>query len=386
MFRRLGQADSSKSSAIPKDVPCFDCGTVVWQHDSHLIFARQMGLGAIQYDPSFKSWVVLGHAEVSEALTSDGSFNKEYSRGFDRYMNSGDASERRHAKRCMKSSLTFDREGVAATAEDWMDGFLERSRTFDAVADFGVPLPRRFTSNLLGLDDSRVQRIVSRLSANRTDIGSSMEGVGNEISRILEEKRQEPRYGLISDILHADPAQGMTDDQMVVMVRHIWFAGTVTLSTALPASILWLSRRPDLADELRRHPEKVPNFFSEVLRLESPTQFVPRVCVEDLDFHGRRIKKGDLVRLCLASANRDPRVFPNPDSIDLERPAYRNLAMGYGDHFCLGALHARTIAETAIRRILNASSAIRVLTRENELEYEKSPIFRALKRLDVVLE
>jgi cytochrome P450 len=97
------------------------------------------------------------------------------------------------------------------------------------------------------------------------------------------------------------------------------------------------------------------------------------------------VPKGSLIRLCLATANRDPNVFPDPNTIDLSRPAYRNLAFGYGDHFCLGALHARTIGETAIRRILEGSSSIQALTPEYALEYEKSMTFRALKRLDVRL-
>ncbi len=179
------------------------------------------------------------------------------------------------------------------------------------------------------------------------------------LTEILEEIRAEPRGGFLSTFVHADPAERLSNHQIVTMVRHLWFAGPVTLSTALPAALFWLSRRPDLAHELRMHPDKIPNFYSEVLRLESPIQFVPRVCSKDLDLQGWRFKKGNLVRLCLASANRAPETFPDPDTIDLERPAYQNLAFGYGDHFCLGAQHARTTSETAIRRILNASSAIK---------------------------
>lgn len=78
-------------------------------------------------------------------------------------------------------------------------------------------------------------------------------------------------------------------------------------------------------------------------------------------------------------------MFKEPDSIDLDRQAYRNLAFGYGDHFCLGALHARTIAETALRRVLNASSNIMVITPEHQIVYDKSLIFRSISRLYVEL-
>ncbi len=63
---------------------------------------------------------MLGHSDVKDALTSHESYNKDYSRGFDRNLNSGDASERRTAKRCTRSALVFDRSRVAALADERM--------------------------------------------------------------------------------------------------------------------------------------------------------------------------------------------------------------------------------------------------------------------------
>lgn len=370
---------------LPAGLPLFDCSTVVWQPDSHLIYAAHREAGPIHYDPSFKAYVIVRHADVTEALKDVESLDNSYTRGFDPYLNSVVPSERKSAKRCMRLALEFDEEKVAALVDDWMDGFFNGPRIFDSVAQLGVPLPKAFITDLLGLDGKDVQRLLDRSSPNRTDIGSSMGAVEGSLYEILEDIRKAPRGGVFSSLVHADPEHRISDHQIMIMVRHLWFAGTVTFSASLPAALLWLCRRPDLADELRRAPGKIPNFFSEVLRLESPTQFVPRVCTKDLEFQGRTVPKGSLIRLCLASANRDPRVFPDPDSIDLSRPAFRNLAFGYGDHFCLGALQAHTMGEIAIRRILEGASFIQALTHEHALEFEKNLIFRALKRLDVRL-
>ena len=267
-----------------------------------------------------------------------------------------------------------------------MDGFLASPGSFDAVGDFGVPLPRDYMSYLLGFTQEDVGRIVAELSSERTDIGSSMESVLRVFRDILDDMKSAPRPGMLGSLVLAREGERMKDDRIAIMFRHLWYAGTLTLSTLLPASILWLCRRPDIAQSLRDTPEMIPAFISETIRLETPIQFVPRTANVDMVIHGRKVSKGSLLRLCLAAANRDPKVFPDPDAMDLARPVYRNLAMGYGDHFCLGALHARTIAENSIRRLLQASRSIRCLTPESELEYGHSPIFRALKKLDVILE
>lgn len=370
----------------PSDCPYFDCSTVVWQPDSHLIYAKHRAQGPVLYDPSFKCWVVSGHPEVTEALKRDDLFCNAHAQGFNKYLFSVDESVRKESKRCMRSVLSVEKEGVERFVEQWMDGFLNGQKLIDAVSDFGVPLPIGFTADMLGLNDTELQRIVRKLTGLRTDLGASLASVEKVIGEMLWEVRANPRDGVFSHLVQRAPESGMTDHQIVIMVRHLWYGATATLSTLLPATILWLCRRPDIAQDLRIDPSQIPNFISEVMRLETPVQFVPRICVTDFEYHGRRFTRGSLVRFCLASANRDPRVFPNPDTFDLDRPAYRNLALGYGEHFCLGGMQAKVIAETSIRRLLSASHFIRALTPEGNLRYEESQVFRGLKRLDVVLD
>ena len=382
---RLVDPDSG-ISPYPSDCPLFDCSSVVWQSDSHRVYRERLRESSVHFDPTFRCWVVLGHSDVMGLLAHEESMNREYDAGFDRYRFSGLEEEAKHAKRCMRSALSFDRKDVQGFVEGWMDGFLSRPGSFDAVGDFGVLLPREFMSFLLGFTQDDVGRIVAELSSERTDIVSSMESVLRVIRDILDDVKSAPRPGVLGTLVLAREGERMTDDQVAVMFRHLWYAGTLTLSTLLPSSILWLCRRPDIAQSLRDTPEMIPAFISETIRLETPIQFVPRTANVDMVIQGRKVSKGSLLRLCLAAANRDPKVFPYPDAMDLGRPVYRNLAMGYGDHFCLGALHARTIAENSIRRLLQASRSIRCLTPESELEYEHSSIFRALKKLDVVLE
>ena len=387
VLRKAGVMKRHPSQVLaPKDCPRFDCSRVAWQPDNHLVYHRRLLHGSVQYDPHLECWVILGYDDVLEVLKNDGLFSNAYTAEFDEFLGGSDGEAHKRFRRSMRSSVVVDRQEAKEFVDKWMDRFIMGRRSFDSVADFGVLLPREFTSHLLGMEAHEAAKVVSRLAKRRTDIDSCLMSVTKVLNQIVEEVRSSPRRGVIGELVHSKTHEGLTDHQIVSVVRHLWFAGTVTLSTVLPACMMWLSRDPRLADRLRSHPESIPNFISEVMRLESPTQFIQRKCMADIEFGGRKFLKGAMVRPCLASANRDPSTYPEPDCLRLDRPPHRHLAFGYGEHVCLGAMQARTIAETSIHRILQASTSIRSQTPEHEIEYEKSLLFRALKTYKVVLE
>jgi cytochrome P450 len=267
-----------------------------------------------------------------------------------------------------------------------MDHFLStkaRQSAFDAVWDFAIPLPRDFMARLLGLSMAEKERIEEVLSANRTDMNSALAPVGEVLSGIFQEIKKTPRDGLCSDLLHAPQEQALDEEAILSTVRHLWFAGTVTLTGLLPAAVLELCKSPPLREQLAENQEKIPAFISEVLRLEPPAQFVPRMAARDIEIEGMHIPPNAMVRLFLAAANRDPAEFQNPNEIDLDRIPYRHLAFGSGEHFCLGALIAKTISNVSIRRIATELPRLR-RGDASELCYEKGPTFRALATLPVL--
>jgi cytochrome P450 len=100
--------------------------------------------------------------------------------------------------------------------------------------------------------------------------------------------------------------------------------------------------RPDLWQRLQADHALVPNLVEEILRLESPIQMTPRHVAEDVDLLGHRIQGGRRALIIEGAANRDPRTFPNPTRLDLDRDnASKNLAFAGGPHYCLGAALAR---------------------------------------------
>src|SRR4029434_3198903 len=118
-------------------------------------------------------------------------------------------------------------------------------------------------------------------------------------------------------------------------------AGQETTARLLSTGMRFLCEQPALAEELRSDPAAIPNFVEECLRLEGPIKGSFRLALCDTSLAGRHLTAGSVLRAVIAAANRDPRVFEDPDRFDAKRSnARRNIAFGHGEHFCSGpSLH-----------------------------------------------
>ena len=142
-----------------------------------------------------------------------------------------------------------------------------------------------------------------------------------------------------------------------------------------------VAEQPALAEELRSDPGMVPNFVEECLRLESPIKGSFRLAVRDTELAGVDIKAGSILMAVIGAANRDPRVFEDPDRFDARRPnARRNIAFGHGEHFCPGASLARTEARISFERLLTRLDAFQLVD-PNALSYMDTFIIRGLHDL-----
>ncbi len=128
-------------------------------------------------------------------------------------------------------------------------------------------------------------------------------------------------------------------------------AGFETTVNLLGNGIRLLLNAPDQLARLTDDPSLWPNAVEEILRLDSPVRMSARVARVDTDIAGVRVKRGELVVILLAGANRDPAVFADPHRFDVARPnAGKHLAFSGGRHFCLGAALARTEGEVGLRQ------------------------------------
>jgi cytochrome P450 len=125
-----------------------------------------------------------------------------------------------------------------------------------------------------------------------------------------------------------------------------------TVAALLGSTFASLGRRPELRRALVDDPSLIDASLDEFIRHGTPTQGLMRTCTADTVLGGRNIRRGDRVMFCYGGADRDPRVFADPDEIQLGREVSRSVAFGSGIHKCLGIHFARMEFETVLRTAL----------------------------------
>jgi cytochrome P450 len=128
----------------------------------------------------------------------------------------------------------------------------------------------------------------------------------------------------------------------------------------------------------------IEKFIEECLRLESPTQGMARHTTEDVEVNGALIPKGSTVHLRFAAGNRDPRFFPDADTLDLSRPnSHRNLAFGQGEHHCVGASLSRFEQRIAFRLLLERIEDWWLIPEKNDYRHRPGLVLRAIDELHI---
>ena len=131
-------------------------------------------------------------------------------------------------------------------------------------------------------------------------------------------------------------------------------AGHETTSNLIANATLALGRHRDQLELLGRNPTLVPTAIEELLRWDSPVQVTGRVTLSSATLAGQHLTRGEQVGVVIGAANRDPALFPDPDRLDVARPAPAHLAFGHGAHYCVGAALARAEAAEVLRRLITA--------------------------------
>lgn len=168
---------------------------------------------------------------------------------------------------------------------------------------------------------------------------------------VVRERRRNPSDDLLSALV--DPGQdGVLDELDVIQfVVLLLVAGNETTTNLIGNAVHALLAHPDQLDAVCRHPERMPALVEEALRFDPPIQMVFRTVTRDVEMGGARLPRGALVAALLGSANRDERVFEDPDRFDILRNTSSMLSFGQGTHFCLGAALARLEARVALEEV-----------------------------------
>jgi cytochrome P450 len=305
----------------------------------HLLRAPWPGYEAVRahgvavWLPRQRFWLVVGHADVREALERPDLFSGAPYRGFDPVLAGAEPAE--HARGRALAAHAFGEANLARAAAAALDEAEVRIQPeMEAVSGFATPVGRAAMAALLGIEE--------------------VAGIGGTFEAQLAALRQAgPRSGAYRHWQE----KGATAQEAATLFRTVWLAGAITLERTIAWGACELLCAPELRDDLAAHPALLPAFAEEVLRLHPPTHMAARQCVAGARLGSADIPAGAAVKLCFSAANRDPAVFPEPDRLDLRRGENRHLSFGAGPHACMGASLARRIVPAVLQRLTEAGAA-----------------------------
>jgi cytochrome P450 len=268
------------------------------------------------------------------------------------------------------------RDGVEQTAVALLDELSREPGVVDIVDRYCSQLPVAIISDILGVPEADRQRILEfgELAAPSLDFGlplpqyrrvqRGLVGFNSWLDAHLDKLRGSPGDDLMSQLIRkaesGSPETYLDRDELKAVAGLVLAAGFETTVNLLGNGIRMLLDKPEHLRALSQRPELWPNAVEEILRLESPVQLTARAALNDTEIGGRRVNQGELVLVYVAAANRDPAVFADPNTFDIERDnAGRHLAFSGGRHFCLGAALARAEGEVGLRSFFDRFPDVR---------------------------
>jgi cytochrome P450 len=260
----------------------------------------------------------------------------------------------------------------------------------ELMRDFCHTYPISVIHYILGLpaeDLARVHQWAVGLLLYRTRLDIAI-ACADRIKDLVAEhvalRKEEPQDDMISVLCHTrlDDGSRMSDEEIVTFLRTFLNAGSETTSSAL-GSLFWhLLGHRDQLELVRADRGLVDAAIDESLRLEPPLGMTWRLCVEDVELGGVRIRAGSPVAVCIAAANRDPGHFRDPGRFDIRRREQAHITFGFGRHLCLGQHVARMEMSVALNKFMDRLPGLR-LDEDAPAPRERGFLFRSPGSLPV---
>lgn len=329
------------------------------------------------------SWLVLGYTEVMEALSDHRTFSSDLSHTSNPVLAKtpiifeDPPAHTRHRALVQRSFTPSRIRAMTPWVQETVDRLVSCLPVgeSDMIAALCDPLPVQVIAQLLGVPESEHAQFKAwsdertylvgtrddvhdeasaRRIANATAANDAMLGYFLEQSKA---RRADPTDDLISNLV-ADVGAELSDNQVSAICALVLTAGNVTTTNLLGNLLALFAHHPEAYHQVRADRTLVDAAVEEALRLESPVQWLYRTTTKDTVLGAAEIPSGARVIVYFGAANRDPRVFPEPEKFLLNRPQQRHMAFGHGIHFCLGAPLARLEANAVINRLADRFSSI----------------------------
>lgn len=378
------------------------------QTDLAAVYQALRDEGPIVWNELLGMWMATQHAENVQALREPKLFsakaNADIGRAASAFivdgMSSADPPDHARLRTPVRSAFTVravaELEARVIELVDEMLKPLEDGQEFDVIADFAAPLPGAVITAMMGVPVS--DRAMFTSWADDLVAGNSMvaspeqadravvagQALRNYFADMIEVRRKAPADDLITNFIEANAGGELNESELLSNCVHLLFGGMETMTNYIGNALLALSEEPNERKRLVDDPGLMPTAVEELFRLVGPPQAMLRAVVDDTEFGGRRLAAEDRIVLLIGCANRDERVFNDPNRLELGRSVNPHLAFGSGVHFCLGAAVARLEARHALMGVLRRAPEYQVTTAE--LRWRDGFFIRGLKELSIIAE
>jgi cytochrome P450 len=369
--------DGGSSSALD-----FDPFSDVFFNDPYPTYRRLRDEAPVYYNETYDFYAISRHADVTAAYKNVEVFSS--SRGVDLntikngFMNRLDMPVPKllimidppdHNRLRVLVSRVFTPRAIASMepmVREIVTRFLDEAdpKKFDVVADWSTKFPVEIISTMLGVPEENRQSIKKWLDRSLTrkagEIGVSEDGMeaGMEAGLfyydLIVKKREKPGDDMISRLIETQITRedgtttSLDDVEIAGFVSLLGGAGAETVTKLIGNAPVCFADNPQHWQKILDDPDKIPGAVEELLRYHPPAQYVCRYTLQDITLHDVTIPAGKPVLLINGSASRDERVYPDPDTFDIERDQGQNIGFGYGVHSCLGAALARMESKIAL--------------------------------------
>lgn len=353
--------------------------------DPHPILSRLRQTEPVSWLPALNGWLVTRYDLAVAVMRDSSTFTVEDPRfstgqviGPSMLSLDGDAHDRHRAPFGGPFRPREVRERFAQATED------EANRLIDEFIDagsaelrrsFAGPLAASIMARALGLDQDEVGAMLAWYDAIVAAVTEVTEG--HEVPRRGSEAFDALRARL-QDVISRGPEasllgtaaehEDLTTEQIISNAAVLLFGGIETTEGMIANALLDLLEHPDLLAWVGHDRKRLDAALEESLRLEPAAAVVDRYATADAELRDARIRKGELVRISISAANRDPAVFADPNRFDPGRlirsgaqaTARRHLTFAHGPHVCLGVHLARLEARTALVTLIDRLPGMRI--------------------------
>ena len=377
-------------------------------HDTFKMMRRDAPIYAHTAPNGGTSWYITRYEDVLDVLKDNVNFCKDIHHATDKRRGSSvqqrinenmlfaDPPDHTRLRALVGQAFTPRRiEQMAPRIQEMTNNLLDGvDNRFDLISQFALPLPVMVICDLLGIPEGDQTAV---MDGSQAIISPGGKGLTSKVRRqkirdfveylrqLFAKRQKYPQDDMITDLVQAEEAgEKLNEAELSSMVALLLVTGYETTVNLFGNGVLALLQHRDQLEMVMANEGLWETAVEELLRFDGPVETsTTRWVRHDTTFKGHQMKRGDIMRVVLTSANRDGTIFDSPQRLNLTRQENKHLAFGFGIHYCLGAPLARLEGVIGLKTLFQRFPTLALDCDHNELQWRLGVLFRGLERLPV---